>query len=87
MTQTIKINFSAALCLVKSIRFEIFHLISVTISTHYCNSSTNYLMNEMSMRQGYAFGTRIRISEEIIKTLKFRLTTCLVTISFESYFG
>ena len=32
------------------------------------------------MRQGYAFGTQIRISEEIMKTLK--CTTCLVTISF-----
>ena len=41
-----------------------------TIFTHYRNSSTNYLITEMSMRQGYAFGTRIRISEEIIKTLK-----------------
>ena len=38
----------------------------------------------MSMKQGYAFGTRIRLSEEIIKTLKlpfflvkFRLVTML----------
>ena len=35
---------------------------------YYRNSSTNYLITEMSMRQGYAFGTRIRISEEIMKT-------------------
>ena len=38
--------------------------------TYYRNSSTNYLTTEMSMKQGYAFGTRIRLSEEIIKTLK-----------------
>ena len=41
-----------------------------TYHTYYRNSSTNYLTTEMSMKQGYAFGTRIRFSEEIIKTLK-----------------
>ena len=40
------------------------------------NSSTNYLTTKMGMRQRYAFGTRIRISEEMMKTLK--CTTCLV---------
>ena len=55
-----------------------------TIFTRYRNFSTHYLITEMSMRQGYAFGTRITISEEIMKTLK--CTTYLVTISFESYF-
>ena len=46
-----------------------------------------YLTTEMSrpMKQGYAFGTRIRLSEEIIKTLK--ITSCLITIYFESNFG
>ena len=34
----------------------------------------------MGMGRGRALGTRIRISEEIMKTLK--CTTCLVTISF-----
>ena len=38
--------------------------------TYYRNSSTNYLTTEMSMKQGYAFGTRIRLSEEIIEILK-----------------
>ena len=37
------------------------------------------------MKQGYAFGTRIRLSEEIIKILK--CTSCLITIYFESNFG
>ena len=37
------------------------------------------------MRQGYAFGTRIRIPEEIIKAVK--CTTCLVTIYFDTNFG
>ena len=66
------------------------HTLKITFIFVFCknmetdNSSTNYLTTEMSMRQGCTFRTRIRISKEIMKTLK--CTIYLVTISFESYF-
>ena len=60
-------------------------VLEVFLAVYNDNSSNYYLSIERSMKQEYAFRTRIRISEEIMKTLK--CTTCLVGISFESYFG
>ena len=37
---------------------------------YYHNSSINYLTTEMGLRQGYAFGTQIRISKEIMEDIK-----------------